>query len=173
MDCSWQQSFCKEPKNCRWSWLHDDVWYGDSGSCRCDGIMSPIDPNEYVWSDHVCGAVDHGHCGIMGCEDAELCKWSWSPNDPNKWEGKTANCRCDLRTNITPFCDPNEQECPDEDEGQDPEPDCDPEVEDCDSEEKDCDPEVEDCDPEEQDPEEKDCDPEVEDCDPVETQNAN
>ena len=54
---------------------------------------SPIDPSDYDFGDACGGIVDY--CSEMGCSDVSHCRWSWAKDDPQKWSGDTAACRCD------------------------------------------------------------------------------
>ena len=93
-DCAIEQSFCSSSDHCRWSWLKDDTPAGSSAKCRCDGITKPIDPDDFDFGD-ACQTKDDDDCGIMHCPSADHCRFSWAKDDPDKWNGKTAHCRCD------------------------------------------------------------------------------
>merc|ERR1712156_688385 len=67
---------------------------GSSAKCRCDGITKPIDPSDFDFGD-ACQTKDDDDCGIMHCPSADHCRFSWAKDDPDKWNGKTAHCRCD------------------------------------------------------------------------------
>ena len=93
-DCAVESSFCSSADHCRWSWLKDDTPSGSSAKCRCDGITNPINPADYDYGD-ACQSKDDDDCGIMHCPSADHCRFSWAKTDPDKWNGKTAHCRCD------------------------------------------------------------------------------
>ena len=94
-DCATQGSFCMNADHCRWSWSKTDPSgaSGDTAHCRCDGL-SDIDPADYDYGD-ACASKDNDDCSIMHCPSVDHCRWSWAKDDPEKWSGKTAHCRCD------------------------------------------------------------------------------
>lgn len=55
---------------------------------------SPIDPADYDYGNS-CGSAGADYCGEMSCPSVDHCRWSWSKDDPAKWSGDTAACRCD------------------------------------------------------------------------------
>ena len=93
-DCAIETAFCSSADHCRWSWLTDDTPSGASAKCRCDGITTPIDPADYDFGD-ACATKEDDDCGIMHCPSVDHCRFSWAKDDPDKWNGKTAHCRCD------------------------------------------------------------------------------
>lgn len=93
-DCAIETSFCSSADHCRWSWLKSDSASGSSAKCRCDGITNPINPSDYDYGD-ACQSKDDDDCGIMQCPSVDHCRFSWAKSDPDKWNGKTAHCRCD------------------------------------------------------------------------------
>lgn len=92
-------------------------WYGDatwlwgnrcSGSCnmpeltvsnlkvKTGGVVPPPPPGNYDWGKP-CAHKNDGQCGDS-CPSVDHCKWSWLKTDPQKWSGKSADCRCDVHT---------------------------------------------------------------------------
>ena len=74
--------------------MTDDTPSGASAKCRCDGITKPIDPADYDFGN-ACSTPTDDDCGIMHCPSVDHCRFSWAKDDPDKWNGKTAHCRCD------------------------------------------------------------------------------
>ena len=86
---------CPDVAHCRWSWATDDPQKssGTTAKCRCD--MAPIpDPADYDFGD-ACKTKSDDDCGVMNCPSVDHCRFSWAKTDPDKWNGKTAHCRCD------------------------------------------------------------------------------
>ena len=92
-------------------------WYGDAtwlwgnrcqGSCnmpqlnisnlkvKTGGDVPPVGPTEYNFGD-ACASRTVGQCGDA-CPSVDHCRWSWAKDDPQKWSGHTADCRCDVNT---------------------------------------------------------------------------
>ena len=97
---------CPDVAHCRWSWASDDSPSGTTAKCRCD--MEPIpDPADYDFGD-ACKTKSDDDCGIMKCPSVDHCRFSWAKTDPDKWNGKTAHCRCDEKVDVyaIPFAEP-------------------------------------------------------------------
>jgi len=64
---------------------------------------TPYDPSEFAFGD-ACATGTSDDCAVQTsfCSDATHCRWSWSLTDPQKWDGKTAHCRCDGASVIDP-----------------------------------------------------------------------
>ena len=89
---------CPDVAHCRWSWESTDTPSGPSAKCRCD--MEPIpDPADYDFGD-ACATKSDDDCGVMNCPSVDHCRFSWAKTDPDKWNGKTAHCRCDESLSI-------------------------------------------------------------------------
>lgn len=54
----------------------------------------PYNPADYDFGDWCSSEYDDA-CGEVGCPSVDHCKWSWKKDDPAKWDGNTAECRCD------------------------------------------------------------------------------
>ena len=55
----------------------------------------PYDPSKYAFGDS-CATRTDDDCAAELCPSIDHCRWSWDPNDPQKWSGNTARCRCDV-----------------------------------------------------------------------------
>ena len=92
-DWSWLQGSC--PANC-WNdpnFIMTNIKVATSGAQP----IAPVDPinlNDYDFGD-ACGSKDADDCGVMNCPSIDHCKWSWRKDDPAKYSGNTAKCRCD------------------------------------------------------------------------------
>ena len=91
--------------SCKWSWSANDpnLWSGDSAKCRCedggstDGGSTDGDSDDsssgsnYGWGQACLTNSDDLCANVPGCDN---CKWSWSKDDPDLWDGNSAMCRC-------------------------------------------------------------------------------
>merc|ERR550525_642579 len=55
----------------------------------------PYDPSRFAFGDS-CATRTDDDCASEACPSVDHCRWSWALDDPQKWSGKTARCRCDI-----------------------------------------------------------------------------
>lgn len=99
-DCS-QVAGCN---SCNWSWPTNDPqqWNSNDAMCRCkagsDDGGDDSSKTEYGWGGECLTKHDDA------CNGCDRCKWSWSLNDPELYDGDSAMCRCQTEKDIpTPY----------------------------------------------------------------------